>query len=204
MISMIDELRAVLDALEHVEHLGLDRHVERGRRLVGDQHVGVVRDRHRDHRPLAHAAGVLVRVLVDALARVRDADEVEQLDRPARRSSSLRQVVVHRDRLGDLVADREAPGSARRARPGRSSRSRSPRIGCSCFSDRPSRFSPRNSDLAGDLRRSSGSRPRIAIDVTLLPEPDSPTMPSVSLRVDVEAHVVDRVHDAVVGRELDA
>ena len=37
VISMIDELRAVLDALEHLEHLGLDRHVERGRRLVGDE-----------------------------------------------------------------------------------------------------------------------------------------------------------------------
>ena len=80
MIRMIDELRAVLDALEHLEHLGLDGHVERGGRLVGDEHVGVVGDRHRDHRPLAHAARVLVRVLVDALARVRDADDLEQLD----------------------------------------------------------------------------------------------------------------------------
>ncbi len=30
-------LGAVLDALEHLEHLRLDRHVERGRRLVGDE-----------------------------------------------------------------------------------------------------------------------------------------------------------------------
>ena len=32
--------------------------------------------------------------------------------------------------------------------------------------------------------------------VTDLPEPDSPTMPSVSPRRQVEAHAVDRPHDA--------
>ena len=88
MISMIDDAGAVLDALEHVEHLRLDRHVERGRRLVRDEQVGVVGDRHRDHRPLPHAAGVLVRVLVDPRRRVRDADDLEQLDRPAARRSA--------------------------------------------------------------------------------------------------------------------
>ena len=95
-MSMIAELRAVLDALEHLEHLRLDRDVERGRRLVGDEHVGLVGDRHGDHRPLAHAAGELVRVLLGALRRVRDADEVEQLDHPARRARSLLDVVVDR------------------------------------------------------------------------------------------------------------
>ena len=48
-----------------------------------------------------------------------------------------------------------------------------------------------------------GSSPRIAIDVTDLPDPDSPTIPSVSFGDQVEADVVDRVHDAVVGREVD-
>ena len=32
--------RAVLDPLEHFQHLGLDGDVERGRRLVGDEHSG--------------------------------------------------------------------------------------------------------------------------------------------------------------------
>ena len=67
VMSMIADVGALLDALEHVEHLRLDRHVERGGRLVGDEHVGVVGDRHRDHRPLAHAARELVRVLLGAL-----------------------------------------------------------------------------------------------------------------------------------------
>ena len=42
-----------------------------------------------------------------------------------------------------------------------------------------------------------------AIDVTDLPEPDSPTMPSTSPGSSVERHVADGVHDAVVGREVD-
>ena len=51
-----------LQALDQLEDLRLDGHVERGRRLVGDQQLRVVGQRHRDHRALAHAAGELVRV----------------------------------------------------------------------------------------------------------------------------------------------
>ena len=47
----------------HLEDLGLDRDVECRGRLVGDQHLGVVGDRHRDHHALAHATRELVRVL---------------------------------------------------------------------------------------------------------------------------------------------
>ena len=38
---------------------------------------------------------------------------------------------------------------------------------------------PSKRDGAGDLGASGGSRPITASDVTLLPQPDSPTMPSV-------------------------
>ena len=92
-MSTIAESVRVLDALEHLEHLGLHGHVEGGGRLVGDEQVGVVGDRHGDHDPLAHAAGELVRVLVDPLLRLRDADQVEQLDRPRRRLLLLSAVV---------------------------------------------------------------------------------------------------------------
>ena len=76
-------VRLVLRLLQHLEDLRLDRHVERRRRLVGDQHGRLVRDRHRDHRALAHAARELVRILVDAALGIRDADELQQLDRRA-------------------------------------------------------------------------------------------------------------------------
>ena len=42
------------------DDLLLDRHVEGGRRLVGDQHLGPQRQRHGDDDALAHAAGELV------------------------------------------------------------------------------------------------------------------------------------------------
>ena len=72
---------ALLQLLHQFEDLRLDRHVERGRRLVGDQDVGVARERHRDHRALAHAAGELVRVVPTRCLGMRDAHQLEQLDR---------------------------------------------------------------------------------------------------------------------------
>ena len=85
MIRIDRRVRLVLRRLQHLEDLRLDRHVERGRRLVGDQELRLVGDRHRDHRPLAHPARELVRVLRRTAARgFGHADEVEQLDRRAR------------------------------------------------------------------------------------------------------------------------
>ena len=56
------------DAAQQLEDLGLDHHVERGRRLVGDDHVGVAGQRQGDHRALPHAAGVGVRILASPAA----------------------------------------------------------------------------------------------------------------------------------------
>ena len=42
--------------LHQLEDLRLDRHVERGGRLVGDEQLRIARERHRDHHALAHAA----------------------------------------------------------------------------------------------------------------------------------------------------
>ena len=93
-----------LEPPDQLEDLGLDRDVERRRRLVGDQEVGVARERHRDHHPLAHAARELVRVVVDPLLRVGDADGAEQLDRPVA-GLRLGAALVRADLLGDLPAD---------------------------------------------------------------------------------------------------
>jgi hypothetical protein len=60
------------------EDLRLDGHVERRRRLVGDQEPRFARQRHRDERSLTHPAGQLVWVRRQPRARVRDADPVEQ------------------------------------------------------------------------------------------------------------------------------
>ena len=55
VIRIVARLRSRLRPSQQGEDLGLDRDVERRRRLVGDQHLGLQRQRHRDHRPLSHA-----------------------------------------------------------------------------------------------------------------------------------------------------
>ena len=62
-----------LEPLQQRQHLGLDRHVERGRRLIGDQDLGVVGERDRGHGPLPHPAGELVWVAECRLVGTRDA-----------------------------------------------------------------------------------------------------------------------------------
>ena len=49
-------------SLSSFEDLRLHGDVERGGRLVGDQQVGLVGERHRDHHALALAAGELMRI----------------------------------------------------------------------------------------------------------------------------------------------
>ena len=68
---------------DQVEDLALDRHVQRRRRLVGDQQVGPAGQRHGDRHALALAARELVRIGVDAPRGVGHADAVEQRDAPA-------------------------------------------------------------------------------------------------------------------------
>ena len=91
---------------DQVEDLLLDRHVERGRRLVGDQQLGLAGDRHRDHHPLLLAARHLRRIGVDLEFRVGDADLGQQRDRALPR---LRRphAHVHAQHLGQLEADGE-------------------------------------------------------------------------------------------------
>ena len=103
---------AVADPVEDVEHLGLEGDVERGGRLVGDEQRGVVGERHGEHRPLAHPAGELVRVLVGPGGGVRDADQVEERDDPLGRLGRA-DGVVDLDGLRDLRADRHDRVQAR-------------------------------------------------------------------------------------------
>ena len=103
-----DDGRAQLvSQLAHqVENLRLNRHVQRGRRLIGDEQLRIARQRHRNHDPLPHTAAKLVRILVDAAVRFGDADQAQHIDGffPGR---LLVELLVQNDGFHDLVADGE-------------------------------------------------------------------------------------------------
>ena len=81
-----------------------DGHVQRGGRLVGDQQLRLAGQRHRDHHPLPHAAGQLVRVVAHPLGGPGHADQPEDLHRAGQRGGPGG-AAVQPDGLGDLVAD---------------------------------------------------------------------------------------------------
>ncbi len=96
----------IAELVEEVEDAGLHGHVERGRRLVGDQQLRVAGERDRDHHALTHASRVAVRIVVEAGCRVRDVHLVEQLDRALPRLGALH-LQVALEHLGDLRPDPE-------------------------------------------------------------------------------------------------
>ena len=98
VMRMIAVPKVVLQLAHQVEDLRLDGDVERRRRLVGDQHLGIARQRHGDHDALAHAARQLVRIGVRALLRLGDVDAAQHLDGLVH-GLALRQALVQRDRL---------------------------------------------------------------------------------------------------------
>jgi hypothetical protein len=72
--------------------------------VVGDDQRGVEGQGHRDHHALAHPAGELVRVVIQALGGPGNADHAEQLDGPAAgRRAADRAVGAHG--LGELPAE---------------------------------------------------------------------------------------------------
>ena len=113
MIRMSAVPRSATSVAQEIEDLRLDRDVQRCRRLVGDQQLRLARERHRDHRALAHAARELVRIVLQPRSRARDADLLEQLD--ARASAAFRRLTSKCavERLADLPPDREHRVQAR-------------------------------------------------------------------------------------------
>ena len=77
----VGEAELVLEVVEQVDDLRLDRDVEGGDRLVGDDQLRLQRQRPGDPDPLPLAAGELVREAVVVLGG--EADPLEQLLHPA-------------------------------------------------------------------------------------------------------------------------
>ena len=78
-----------------------DQRVKAGGRLVGNQKFRRTGQRHRDHHALAHAAGELVRIIIQTLRRVGEADLAQQLQRANPRGARAA-ALVHAPGLLDL------------------------------------------------------------------------------------------------------
>ena len=98
----VGELELLLELLEQVDHLRLDRDVERRDRLVGDDEVWVDRERARQTDPLALTPGKLVWV---AICRVGgQADRLQEIAHAGRGLAPSRQP-VRPQRLANDPAD---------------------------------------------------------------------------------------------------
>ena len=96
----------VAETAEQRGDLGLDRDIERGGRLVGDDQLRLGGERQRNDDPLAHPARELVRLMVDPLGRRRDADLGQQVDRTGTGRPAA-QAEMQADGLDQLLSDRE-------------------------------------------------------------------------------------------------
>ena len=137
--------------------------------------LGSLDERHRDHRALAHAAGELVRVGVDAARRVGDPDQPQQLDRALAGlafGTSRCAWMASTSCVADLVE-----GVQRRQRVLEDHRDVVPRIRRRSSLGSVSRSRPSNRAVPAIVRSGPRVRPMTVSIVTLLPEPDSPTMP---------------------------
>lgn len=71
--------RLALQIAQQLQHLHAQRHIQRRRRLIGQQQLGARCQRHGDHGALALAAAELVRIALRAALRLWNARGGEQL-----------------------------------------------------------------------------------------------------------------------------
>ena len=167
---------------QQAQDLVLDDHVERGRRLVGEQDARARRDRDGDQHALPHPAAELVRVVAQSARRRGDADAVEQRDRapaPVAPSSGAHAP----DSLLDLVADahhrveraHRVLEDHRDVRAAKALLLRRPQL-----EQVPARMA-RVAHLADRRAPAAKASARRSVrHVTLLPDPLSPTRPRIS------------------------
>ena len=162
-----------LQALHQVQDLRADRHVERADRLVGDDHLRLEHQRPGQRDPLPLTAGELVRVALERVA----SDSPTSSSSRAIRSSCSRRVAdpLDHERLAQDRLTRASADRATRTDPGTSSAGRGERGAAPVRGD----GTPR-SPSSMILPASGFSTPTTSLPSVVLPQPDSPTSPSVS------------------------
>ena len=206
MISTIAMPSSSLQPAQQLEDLRLHRHVERGRRLVGDQHASA-----RSPAPSrsSRAGACRPRARAGRRRRAGAASGIADQLRAARPRGS--RAAARETRRGAPASPPRSArrrcrrGAARTAGPGRSSRCRRRAAAAARRRAAVSRSSPVE---AARGRRRARSAPRvrpITVSVeTLLPEPDSPTIPSVRPGSTASETPSTACTSAVLGVERDA
>ena len=165
------QVELVLELVEQVEHLRLDRHVERRHRLVEHDHLRTERQRPGDADALALTAGELVRVAVAVLGQ--QADPLEQVGDPLTASRSSRTPWI---RIGSPMMSRTGMRGLSDAYGSWKTICMSRRSVAQRLARRRVTSSHRTSPGPTSARSGAGANGRACV----LPHPDSPTTPSVS------------------------
>ncbi|SAT24098.1 Uncharacterised protein [Klebsiella pneumoniae] len=97
--------KRLLQFAHQLEDLRLNSDVEGRGRLIGNQHLWLAQHCHGDHHPLAHTAGKLVRILLQALLHMTDFDRVQHRADPAAPFTAAQHFVALQ-RLFQLLAHR--------------------------------------------------------------------------------------------------
>ena len=167
-----DSAELDLQPLEQVDDAGANRYVERRDRLVEHEQLRLERERARDADALALAAGKLP---ADSGSTCSGRSPTSSSSSRTRRVHASAAHAVRRERLGEDVADRQA-------RIERGQRILEDHL--QIAADRESLRVRHPRGVAGRARRSlpaiGRTRFRISMIVVVLPQPDSPTSPSVS------------------------
>ena len=100
----VGQAEFLLQILHQVDHLRLNRHIERAHRFVGDDDLRIGRQRARDADALPLPAGELVRIAVRVIRR--QADLLEQPAHAVARARPLTMLRVNPQRLLDDPPDR--------------------------------------------------------------------------------------------------
>jgi hypothetical protein len=91
---------------QELDDLGLCEHVQRCRRLVSNDKIGITGQRHGDQNTLAHPTRVLMGVVVNPIVRVGNPDVREQVPGALVTLAISNPDVVLTHRLHDLFANR--------------------------------------------------------------------------------------------------
>nr|VXZ92830.1 Uncharacterised protein [Klebsiella pneumoniae] len=166
--------KRLLQFAHQLEDLRLNSDVEGRGRLIGNQHLWLAQHCHGDHHPLAHTAGKLVRILLQALLHMTDFDRVQHRADPAAPFTAAQHFVALQ-RLFQLLAHRHQR-IERGHRFLKIMATDLPRSNCICRSGRLSKSRLSKIIAPHGICASSGSKPMIASEVSDLPLPDSPAM----------------------------